>query len=317
MPFTNGFTSNLFTNLDYDYNTEYDNASEIKHLLDNAYYGGSDNSKYSDIDNKNNANNPFNDVIHDDEYDTDEDNDIGLISDISSPNYLIEHQENQHRALHLLWLSQLSGWCSMCSVVLFWTSFISIDVYKGIANNKKLGSLHENTWEWLQFKAGLVFGAYGLLLTSLVSVNCSVLYPWLRKRISTRNLYIFGEIGMAVLCIIFYMTINETWLLILISIFGFFMQIHMQSCHELTENELQPMFEKMRQSKTKIYFKYIIELANVIAPVAVSLFGGPMVYAFDGEFKYLFLLAGCIQLIFDILVLLMFCGFFPWRLPRT
>merc|ERR1712176_452306 len=138
---------------------------------------------------------------------------------------------------------------------------------------------------------------------------------WLRKRVSSRQLYLVGEILMAMLCIIFFVTTNETWLLILISAFGFVMQIHMQSCHELTENELQPMFTKMRESRTKIYFEYTMELANVIAPVAVSLFGGPMVYAFNGEFKYLFLLAGVIQLVVDLLVLLMFIGLFPYTLP--
>ena len=314
MPFANsGFTSNLFTNLDYDYNQEFDtmDTDEIKHLLDIAHYGSNNTEMYK----SNDKTNPFNDVIHDDEYDTDEDNNITLNT---SPKYVQENQKSQYRALHILWLSQLSGWCSMCSVVLFWTSFISIDVYKGIARDNKLGKLHQNTYEWTQFKAGLVFGAYGLLLTALVSVNCSVLYQWLKKKgISTRTLYIFGELGMATLCIIFYITINETWLLILISIFGFFMQIHMQSCHELTENELQPMFTKMRESKTKIYFEYCMELANVIAPVAVSLFGGPMVYAFNGEFKYLFLFAGIIQLIFDFIVLLMFFNLFLWKLPRS
>merc|ERR1739842_48185 len=97
---------------------------------------------------------------------------------------------------------------------------------------------------------------------------------------------------------------------ILISAFGFVMQIHMQSCHELTENELQPMFSNIRESKTKSYFVYFMELANVIAPVAVSLFAGPVVEAFDGEFKYLFLMAGCLQLFFDLLVLLMFSDCF-------
>jgi len=91
----------------------------------------------------------------------------------------------------------------------------------------------------------------------------------------------------------------------------------MQSCHELTENELQPMFTKMRESRTKIYFEYTMELANVIAPVAVSLFGGPMIYAFNGEFKYLFLLAGVIQLLSDFIVFLMFYDIFPWKLPRV
>eukprot|EP01083_Nonionella_stella_P068316 181305_1 len=272
MPFANtgGFTSNLFTNID-----EFEmHPDEMKHLLAN------DKGHVYSID----------------EYDTDED-DMNMLN-------TAELHHGEHTALRILWLSQLSGWCSMCSVVLFWTSFISIDVYQGVAIYKD----KEESFEWMQFKAGLVFGAYGLLLTSLVSVNCSVLYPWLRKRISTRSLYLFGEIGMALLCVIFCTTVNETWLLLLISAFGLFTQIHMQSCLELTENELQPMFNKMRGSK-------MMELANVIAPVAVSLFSGPMVYAFNGQFKYLFLLAGSIQLVFDLLVLLMFCNIFPWRLP--
>ena len=46
-----------------------------------------------------------------------EDNDICLISDISyqsTQNYHFQqHESNQYRALHLLWLSQLSGWCSI------------------------------------------------------------------------------------------------------------------------------------------------------------------------------------------------------------
>ena len=244
------------------------NVDEITHLL--FKHGGA----YKSTPNVNV------DVIHDDdEYDTDED-DVHL-EDVNTYN----------RALHLLWLSQLSGWCSMCCVVLFWTSFISVDIYKGIAANKRLGTyLVDNSYEWMQFKAGLVFGAYGLLLTALISVNCSMLYPWLRKRVSTRWLYVVAELGMALLCIMFYCTSNATWLLIFISVFGFVMQLHMQSCHELTESELHSMFTKLRESKMKTLIKYCLELANVIAPVLVSLFAGPMVYAFDGEFKFLFLL---------------------------
>jgi len=122
---------------------------------------------------------------------------------------------------------------------------------------------------------------------------------------------------MGFLSILVYKTQNVTWLLILISLFGFVMQVHMQSCHELIEQELKPMFERMSGSNRHKYIQFVMELANVIAPVAVSLFGGPMVYAFDGEFKYLFLLSGTIQLVFDLLVLLMFVGLFPYKLPAV
>eukprot|EP00484_Ammonia_sp_Unknown_P012092 CAMPEP_0197073342 /NCGR_PEP_ID=MMETSP1384-20130603/210558_1 /TAXON_ID=29189 /ORGANISM="Ammonia sp." /LENGTH=442 /DNA_ID=CAMNT_0042512179 /DNA_START=324 /DNA_END=1652 /DNA_ORIENTATION=- len=305
IPFANSaFTSNLYTTFDadalsdcYASDTLMD-TDEIKHLL---FAGG---ALYKSTD-----------VIHDDdEYNTDEDNDSNALLFANNANH---GDSSKYHALYLLWLSQLSGWCSMCCIILFWTSFISIDVYHGIAIDHRLGNLHQDTYEWQQFKAGVVFGAYGLLLTALISVNCSVLYPWLRKRISTRALYMVGELMMALLCVSFYVTESCTLLLILISVFGLAMQIHMQSCHELTENELQPMFAKMRESKTKVYFSYCMELANVIAPVAVSLFGGPMVYAFNGEFKYLFLLAGVIQLIFDSIVLCMFCNVFPCTLPRA
>jgi len=265
------------------------NTDEIKHLLD--------------IDNNTERLYGTNDVVHDeDEYESEED-------EMKPIKYNNDEMESEYKALVILWMSQLSGWCSMCSVVLFWTSFISIDIYKGAPNH------NDNHNEWTQFKRGLVFGAYGLLLTSLVSVNCSVLYPWLRQKTSTRSLYLFGEIGMAMLCILFYITSNETLLLILISLFGVSMQFHMSSCHELTESDLEPMFKRMRASKTKRYFEFVLEVSNVIAPVAVSLFGGPIVWCYDGEFKYLFLFAGSIQIIFDFFVLLMFNDCFIWKLP--
>merc|ERR1719245_2328153 len=76
-----------------------------------------------------------------DEYDTDED-------DLTTP-VLEKSAENQHKALSLLWVSQLMGWCSMCSVVLFWTSFISIDIYHGVpAPDDPSRAL-----EWGQFRA--------------------------------------------------------------------------------------------------------------------------------------------------------------------
>eukprot|EP00486_Rosalina_sp_Unknown_P016051 CAMPEP_0201593466 /NCGR_PEP_ID=MMETSP0190_2-20130828/191058_1 /ASSEMBLY_ACC=CAM_ASM_000263 /TAXON_ID=37353 /ORGANISM="Rosalina sp." /LENGTH=182 /DNA_ID=CAMNT_0048052661 /DNA_START=616 /DNA_END=1161 /DNA_ORIENTATION=+ len=100
MPFANsGFTSNLFTNLEYDYSQEFDtmNTDEIKHLLDIAHYGSNNTEMYK----SNDKTNPFNDVIHDDEYDTDEDN--NNIDFTPSPNYMQENKQNQYRALHVLW----------------------------------------------------------------------------------------------------------------------------------------------------------------------------------------------------------------------
>jgi Na+/melibiose symporter-like transporter len=161
--------------------------------------------------------------------------------------------------------------------------------------------------------------AYGLLLTALVSVNCSVLYPLMRKKCSTRSLYLCAETAMASVCMLFFLVLDETWLLVLVAVFGCVMQVHMQASHELTHNELQPMFERMQNGKEERsgLLVYVMELANVIAPVMVSLFAGPVVEMFEGEFKYLFLMAGCIQLVFCALVGLMFAGVFPWKLPRV
>jgi len=301
----NGYSSNFFTDCTAAeearqmYHSESSNSalntSEISRLLlDNI-------GTYKSAD-------------HIDEYASEDEDMAG----VDRSNGDSEHRWS-YRAMYVLWVSQLCGWCSMCSVVLFWTSFIAIDIYHGIRIDERRNHLHRenNSYEWLQFKAGLVFGCYGLLITALIAVNCSVLYPWLRRKLSTRTLYLSGEFMMALLCILFYSTVNATWLLILISLFGFVMQIHMQSTHELTQNEMQPIFEKMRRGDHKRYIEYVMELANVIAPVIVSLFGGPMVYAFDGEFKYLFLLTGVLQLVADMVVLLMFCNVLPLKLPRA
>lgn len=213
---------------------------------------------------------------------------------------------------YILWFAQFLGWISICLITLFWTSYTSIDVYRGNADAMS------NSWQWEQFKYGLAFGAYGLLLMSLVSVICSMLYPWIAKCVSIRALFLIGECSMAAICMLFFIIENAVFLLVGCVVFGFAMQIHLQSSQALMELELQPIMLLLMKSRNggsgKSVFEHLMEMGSVLAPVIVALFAGPVVYFVDGGFKYLFLVSGSVQLCLNILVLFIFAEFMPCKL---
>lgn len=70
---------------------------------------------------------------------------------------------------HLLWLTQLFGWVTNCSVILFWTTFTAIDVYGGDPT-AYFGSKKHNL-----FENGLRFGTVGLLLEVTIFVKYCLL----------------------------------------------------------------------------------------------------------------------------------------------
>ena len=125
-------------------------------------------------------------------------------------------------------MTQFAGWVTVSCVVIFWTSFTGIDVYKGNAR-----AIYGST-KLKEFENGVNFGVFGLLLKAVISVNTSLAYPWFAKCFSNRSLFIIGEFIMATVCILVFVIENEIALLILISSFGFAMQLHMQTCPEFT-----------------------------------------------------------------------------------
>ncbi|ETO26577.1 hypothetical protein RFI_10557 [Reticulomyxa filosa] len=90
-------------------------------------------------------------------------------------------------AVYLLWASHIFGWITMCSVVLFWTSFCAIDVYNGGPKaDTNSDSFHD-------FESGLTFGVFGLLLMALVQINASLLFDSLHSISNTRSLFLVGQ----------------------------------------------------------------------------------------------------------------------------
>jgi len=220
--------------------------------------------------------------------------------------------ESMMRAVGVLIITQLIGWITMCCVVMFWTTFTAVDIFNGDPTGSDTTS----------FENGVVFGVFGLLLKSVVSVNCSLVYPWINRILPTRVLFLIGEFGMAIICILFFYITNDATLLILISLFGIAMQLHLQTCQQIADVEFARVYEKLRsqtktQTKNKQILEYILELGLVIAPVTVALLGGPVAYAFNGQFKWIFFIVGCVLIIFSFFVSLIFFDVCFWKLPKN
>ncbi|ETO30707.1 hypothetical protein RFI_06418 [Reticulomyxa filosa] len=190
----------------------------------------------------------------------------------------------------------------MCSVVLFWTSYCAIDIFNGKPKADTDSTSFHN------FESGLTFGVFGLLLMALVQINASLLYETINSLVSTRNLFLFGEYGMSI-------TYKIT-LLIFISLFGFFIELHLQTSQRLSQHEFLPLvIEFNKTSQKRVMLNYLLEFESAFGPLFVSAFGGPFIFLCHKHFGYAFLLPALLMFILDSIVFCIFNEFLPWKLP--
>ncbi|ETO26578.1 hypothetical protein RFI_10558 [Reticulomyxa filosa] len=106
---------------------------------------------------------------------------------------------------------------------------------------------------------------------------------------------------MGLICVSLWVTTSKVALLILIAVFGFFIELHLQTSQRLSQNEFQPLvIEYNKSSNKKVMLNYLMELESALGPLFVSAFGGPTVYFCHKDFKYIIILLMCVAMLVEL-----------------